>query len=294
MRIIAFANQKGGVAKTTTVSNLASELAARGLRVLMIDMDPQSSLSMTYRARIHETDANVAPWVYDLLMSDESPDPNLAVRKVHESYPLYLIPSGLLLSGAEMGLFTKPAREHMLKDALLRLRPDYDYVLIDCPPALNLLTLNALVAAHFVIIPVECEFYGLDGISLLMKTITQVQKNKNLNPTLRIGGVVPTKVDQRKNMHIESLNAIVAYEPFKNLVFNFIPTNAAVAEASSRTSGYTAAYDRTSSGAQAFRTLAQMFLRRFPLASAQYKAAVTSAPSPAAPQAPVQVKEVTP
>jgi chromosome partitioning protein len=274
MRIIAFANQKGGVAKTTTVSNLASELASRGLRVLMIDMDPQSSLSMTYGARVHEGDATKAPWIYDLLMNEEPPDPNLAVRKVHDVLPLHLIPSGLLLSGAEMGLFTKPAREHMLKESLHHLRPDYDYVLIDCPPALNLLTLNALVAAHFVVIPVECEFYGLDGISLLMKTITQVQKNKNLNPALRIGGVIPTKLDQRKNMHIEALNTIMAYEPFKNLLFNFIPTNAAVAEASSRTSGYTAAYDKTSAGANAFRTLANLFLRRFPLPSSEYKAAI--------------------
>jgi len=274
MRIIAFANQKGGVAKTTTVSNLASELASRGLRILMIDMDPQSSLSMTYGARVHEGDSAKAPWIYDLLMSEDPPDPNLAVRKVHEAFPLYLIPSGLLLSGAEMGLFTRPAREHMLKEALHRLNPVYDYVLIDCPPALNLLTLNALVGAHFVVIPVECEFYGLDGISLLMKTITQVQKNKNLNPGLRIGGVIPTKLDQRKNMHIESLNTIMAYEPFKNLLFNFIPTNAAVAEASSRTSGYTAAYDKGSAGANAFRTLADLFIRRFPLPSQEYKAAI--------------------
>jgi chromosome partitioning protein len=265
IRVFAFANQKGGVAKTTTVSNLASEMASRGARILMIDIDPQSSLSMTFERRVHEAQSDRYLWVKDLLMSDAPVDINKAIVRVHETYPLYLIPSGILLSEAEIGLVLKDAREQRLKSALAKLADQYDYVFIDCPPNLNFLTINALVAADFVIIPVECEFYGLDGISLLIRTIDRIKGNEFMNPDLLIGGVVVTKFDKRKNMHNEALEMIQNFDRFRGLVFNPIPTNSTVAEASSRTAGYAAALDRSCAGAIAFNELASRFLKRFPL-----------------------------
>lgn len=272
VRVFAFANQKGGVAKTTTVSNLASEMASRGARILMIDIDPQSSLSMTFDRRVHEAQSDRYLWVRDLLMSDTPVDINQAIVKVHDTYPLYLIPSGILLSEAEIGLVLKDAREQRLKAALARLADQYDYVFIDCPPNLNFLTINALVAADFVIIPVECEFYGLDGISLLIRTIDRIMANKFMNPDLMIGGVIVTKFDKRKNMHNEALAMIENFERFIGLVFNPIPTNSTVAEASSRTAGYTAALDRSCAGALAFNELATRFFKRFPLLTVKKEA----------------------
>lgn len=249
-RIIAIANQKGGVGKTTTAINLGTALAACGMRVLVIDLDPQGNASTGLdvpRARRTGT--------YELLFGEIG----LADGVRQSSVPnLSVVPASPALSGAEVELTNADQREYRLRDALRRTAIPFDYVLIDCPPALGLLTLNALVAADAVLVPLQCEFYALEGLSHLMRTIERVRRA--LNPALDIQGVVLTMYDRRNN-----LSEMVAQDVREHLgakvYTTVIPRNVKVSEAPSHGKPVLL-YDLSCAGSQAYVHLASEVLKR--------------------------------
>lgn len=210
-RIVALCNQKGGVGKTTTSINLAAAFASYGRRVLAVDFDPQGALSAGLGVATHDV-----PTIYDLLI-DMKRDPHEAV--VATSTPgLDLIPANIDLSAAEVHLVNEVAREMILSHVLRRLAPEYDLILIDCQPSLGLLTVNALTAAHGVLIPLECEFFALRGVALLVETIEKVQDR--LNPSLELDGLLATMYDSRTLHSREVLERIV--ETFGDKVFETV------------------------------------------------------------------------
>jgi chromosome partitioning protein len=188
-RILSLANQKGGVGKTTTTINLGAAMAELGKRVLLVDFDPQGALSVGLGINPQSLDLTV----YNLLL-DKSADPEQAVLKT-DVLNLEILPSNIDLSAAEIVLVSEVAREQSLKRALAHIRHGYDYVLIDCPPSLGLLTVNALTASDGVVIPLECEYFALRGMALLMDTVEKVRDR--LNPDLRLEGIIPTMYDGR-------------------------------------------------------------------------------------------------
>ncbi len=252
-RILAIANQKGGVGKTTTAVNLAAGLAAVGVPVLMIDFDPQGNASTGFG--IGAQDRGRGSYQ---LVDDGVPNALDTYRTKYER--LWLIPSGADLVGAEVELADKPRREFRLRDALAMWRDaaPFRYILIDCPPSLGLLTLNALVAADEVIVPLQCEFYALEGVSGLTRTIEMVRRR--LNPSLRLGGVVLTMYDKRNNL--SDLVAEDARGFFGQWVYDtVIPRNVRLSEAPSH--GVPVfEYDAKSAGAQAYGELVRELLRR--------------------------------
>ena len=262
-RVIAIANQKGGVGKTTTAINLGASLAVAEKRTLVVDIDPQGNATSGLGLEQRET----RPTVYDVLVGERSAEGSVA-QGLHFPY-LDLIPSTRDLVGAEIELVQAPQRERILRRALEPLRDRYDYILVDCPPSLGLLTLNTLTAADSVLIPIQCEFYALEGLSQLLNTIRLVQKG--LNPGLDIEGVLLTMYDRRLNLSRQV--AAEAREYFGGKVYKTaIPRNVRLAEAPSFGQPIVL-YDVLSHGAQAYLALAKELLNRRKDAPPPHKAA---------------------
>jgi chromosome partitioning protein len=252
-RILAIANQKGGVGKTTTAVNLAATLAAAGVPVLLIDFDPQGNASTGFGIAAQDRGRGSYQLVDDGTLNDLE-----TYRTKYDN--LWLIPSGADLVGAEVELAGKPRREFQLRDALSvwRDKAPFRYILIDCPPSLGLLTLNALVAADGVLVPLQCEFYALEGISGLTRTIEMVRRR--LNPSLRLAGVVLTMYDKRNNL--SDLVADDARGYFGEWVYEtVIPRNVRLSEAPSHGIPVSE-YDAKSAGALAYAQLAEELVRR--------------------------------
>ena len=251
-RVIAIANQKGGVGKTTTAINLGASLAVAEQRILVVDIDPQANASSGLGVRPGED----LRTIYEVLISGH-PAEEAILREVHFPY-LDLIPSDRDLVGAEIELIETPDRERVLRRALDPVRDRYDYVLVDCPPSLGLLTLNTLVAADSVLIPIQCEFYALEGLSQLLNTIRLVQKG--LNPSLEIEGVLLTMYDRRLNLSRQVADE--AREYFGDKVYqSTIPRNVTLAESPSFGQPIVQ-YDVLSSGAQGYLGLAHEVMAR--------------------------------
>ena len=247
-KIIAIANQKGGVGKTTTAVNLCCALKMKGKRVLLLDCDPQGNSSSGMGVDKHST-----PSAYELIT--KTADILECIRKTPYGD---VIPSNKELSGATVELVNKVRREYVLKDALQLVYNDYDYIFIDCPPSLELLTLNALVAADSVLIPMQCEYYALEGIADLMTTIKLC--NKRLNPSLKIQGIVLTMYDSRTNLTQQVAFELKEY--FGGKVYEtVIPRSVRLSEAPSHGKPGVA-YDKIGKGSRAYMRLAEEFLKK--------------------------------
>lgn len=245
-KIMSIANQKGGVGKTTSSVNLSASLAALGNRVLMVDIDPQGNA--TSGLGINKADVNQC--VYNVLVDDvEAED----VCITTETENLDIIPATIQLAGAEIELVSTISREIRLKKSLEKLKGSYDYIIIDCPPSLGLLTINALTSSDTVLIPVQCEYYALEGLSQLLNTIRLVQKH--LNKELMIEGVLLTMLDARTNLGLEVIEEVKKY--FQDKVYkSIIPRNVRLGEAPSHGQPITT-YDPKSRGAQVYLELAK-------------------------------------
>jgi chromosome partitioning protein len=250
-RIIAMCNQKGGVGKTTSTINLAAALARYGRRVLAVDFDPQGALSAGLGVPAHDV-----PTIYDLMLSKVK-DPHEAIQPT-DTAGLDVIPANIDLSAAEVHLVTEVAREQILAGVLRKVASDYDVILIDCQPSLGLLTVNALTAAHGVLIPLECEFFALRGVALLVETIEKVRDR--LNPRLEVDGILATMYDPR-TLHAREVVARV-YEAFgDNLLQTVIGRTVKFPDASVAAEPITT-YAPTHAGAHAYRQLARELVAR--------------------------------
>lgn len=247
-KTIAIVNQKGGVGKSTTCVNLAAALVEKGKRVLLCDFDPQANATSGMGV-----DKTLSKGVYEVLVSDVPTEDVI----VHTKYG-DVLPSNKALAGAGIELIGFDRREFLLKDALDQVRERYDYIFIDCPPSLELLTLNALCAADSLLVPVQGEYYALEGLSDLMNTVRIVRRS--LNPHLSLEGVLLTMFDGRTNLALQVAEEVKHYFPGK-VYATVIPRNVRLSEAPSHGKPITA-YDRTCRGAEAYTALAAEFLKK--------------------------------
>lgn len=250
-RIITIANQKGGVAKTTTAVNLCACLAELGKKVLLLDLDPQGNATSGYGINKEK----LKFCIYDVLINDV---PIEKVTLETDVKNLWVAPARIELAGAEIELVNMSERDRKLAHALKGIREDYDFIFIDCPPSLGLLTLNALGAATDILIPIQCEYYALEGLTLLMSTLERVKKG--LNPNLNILGALLTMFDARTNLSIQVVDEVKKY--FKGKVFStIVPRNVRLGEAPSHGKPIVL-YDPKSRGAEVYRDLAEEVLER--------------------------------
>lgn len=250
-RIIAIANQKGGVGKTTTTINLSACLSESGQKVLTIDLDPQGNTT----SGIGLEKSELKDTVYELLLDECTIKSCIYETQIDG---LHIIPANVNLSGAEIELLGINDREYLLKNAIDYIRDDYDFIIIDCPPSLNMLTINAMTTANTVLVPIQCEYYALEGLSQLVHTINLVQER--LNPDLEMEGVVFTMYDARTNLSLQVVDNVK-----KNLSTNIyktiIPRNIRLAEAPSYGMPINL-YDAKSAGAESYRLLAKEVIER--------------------------------
>lgn len=249
-KIISIANQKGGVGKTTTSVNLSTLLAKRGKKVLLIDADPQGNATSGVGM-----DKNVELSVYDMLISNEVESKDI-IQKT-EIKNLYICPSNINLAGAEVELVSMMSREYRMKEKLEQIKSDFDYIIIDCPPSLGLITLNSFTASNSVLIPVQCEYYALEGLGQLINTINLVKKH--LNTELEIEGALLTMYDIRTNLSNQVVKEVNKY--FENKVYKtVIPRNVKLSEAPSYGMPISI-YDPRSKGAKSYDKLVKEFLK---------------------------------
>lgn len=250
-KILAISNQKGGVAKTTTSINLAASLAATKRKVLLVDMDPQGNATTGSGVDKNEVEFSG----YDLLIEKSSIED---VKVYVEEAGYDLIPGNGDLTAAEVELMTKFDRERQLSYRFEEMQEDYDYILIDCPPSLNMLTVNAMVAAQGIIIPMQCEYYALEGLTALKETIDSIKET--LNPDLEIAGILRTMFDPRNRLAIEVSRQLIKF--FDDKVYRtIVPRNVRLAEAPSHGMPIIT-YDRNSKGARSYLALAGEMIRR--------------------------------
>lgn len=248
-KIIAFANQKGGVGKTTTAVNLAASLADQGKKVLVCDFDPQGNATSGFGI----DPRSLKNSVYELVVCDAPVEEGIIKTKWVD-----VIGANVNLAGAEIDMIEMDRREYRLKMVLDQVREEYDYIFIDCPPSLGLLTLNSLCAADSFLVPLQCEYYALEGLTQLMTTVRAVQRG--LNENIRMEGVLLTMFDGRTNLSIQVVEEVKRH--FGKKVFaTVVPRNVRLSEAPSHGEPITA-YDRYCRGAEAYMALAQEFLRR--------------------------------
>ena len=247
-KIVTIVNQKGGVGKTTTCVSLTAALRELGQRVLLCDFDPQANATSGMGV-----DKSLSLGIYDVLLNDVEPEKRIVSTRYGD-----VLPSSTGLAGAGVELVALPDREHLLKKALEKLSPRYDYLFIDCPPSLELLTLNGLCAADSALVPVQSEYFALEGLSDLMYTIRAVRRS--LNPALELEGVLLTMYDSRTNLALQVAEEVKRYFPGK-VYATVIPRNVRLSEAPSHGKPINV-YDRTSRGSEAYMALAEEFLRK--------------------------------
>ena len=250
-RVIAIANQKGGVGKTTTAINLAACLAEAGKRVLTIDLDPQGNMTSGLGVDKNEVENTV----YELMLDECSIKESMSDTVVEG---MKVIPSNVNLAGAEIELLGINEKEYILKNAVDYVKEDYDFIIIDCPPSLNMLTINAMTTADSVLVPIQCEYYALEGLSQLMHTIDLVQQR--LNPNLSIDGVVFTMYDVRTNLSVQVVESVKSNLD-SHIYDTLIPRNIRLAEAPSHGLPINM-YDSKSAGAESYRSLAKEVMNR--------------------------------